>query len=273
MPRDHTEFEDALQVKPADLDLRILESFRGGAIKPAAAAEPVPAAAPVPEVAPVAPPAAVATPGPARAPEPVVDLEEEPEPADDDQAEDDDVIVTTAPAGPNGGAWTIPLVCLGLGIIAMALIIPAADENRRLVYERERLARDLGHIEKQIALNDEFLARLATDPGLAERLAQRQMKMVREGTSVLQLPGRSPAGPEVSPYELVTLPPPPPLPDYRPIGGQVSRWFHHPKVRLYLLGAGMLSLVLGVILGSARRRPEDDARESPTAPAAPAGAS
>lgn len=239
MPRDTTEFEDALQVKPADLERRIAESLLGRAV-PAAAT-------------PASPPAPVEPPAPAVMDSAVVgaagDLPSpETETAEDDPAESFSPVPT-----PNGGAWTIPLVCLGLGIIAMALIIPAADENRRLVYERERLARDLSHVEKQIALNDEFLARLATDPGLAERLAQRQMKMVREGTSVLELPGRAQVSPEVSPFELVTLPPPPPLPAYRPIGGQISQWFHHPKVRLYLLGAGMLALVLGVILGSARR--------------------
>src|SRR5262245_40818092 len=74
---------------------------------------------------------------------------------------------------PNGSAWTIPLLCLGMGIIAMALIVPAADENRRLVYEREKLSADLAQVQKQLAVNDEFLARLASDPGLAERLAQR----------------------------------------------------------------------------------------------------
>jgi hypothetical protein len=131
----------------------------------------------------------------------------------------------------------------------MAMIVPAADENRRLVWEREKLAADLAHIEKQITLNDEFLARLASDPGLSERLAQRQMNMVREGTSVLELPGRA-ASPEMSPFELVNLPPPPAMPEYKPIGGKVSQLFHHPKARLYLLGAGMLAMVLGVILGS-----------------------
>jgi len=152
---------------------------------------------------------------------------------------------------PNGGAWTIPLVCLGVGIIAMCLIVPAADENRRLVWEREKLAGDLAQIEKQIAINDEFLARLSSDPGLAERLAQRQMKMVREGTSVLELPGRV-RGPDISPFELITLPPPPPLPEYRPIGGKVSQVFLHPKLRLYMLGLGLIALVLGVILGSCK---------------------
>ncbi|MCS7034960.1 MAG: hypothetical protein NZ561_13360, partial [Phycisphaerae bacterium] len=87
-----------------------------------------------------------------------------------------------------------------------------------------------------------------------ERLAQRQMRMVREGTSVLELPGRS-ASPEVSPFELVTVAPPAAMPEYRPVGGRISALFHHPKIRLYLLGAGLLIMVLGVILGSQRPAP------------------
>src|SRR4051812_17754238 len=107
----------------------------------------------------------------------------------------------------SGGLATIPLLCLGIGLIACCILIPAADENRRLVYERQRLQNDLDQITRQIETNDEFLKRIADDPGLAERLAQRQMKMVRQGTSVLELKGASNEK-DMSPFELVTLPPP-----------------------------------------------------------------
>jgi hypothetical protein len=219
MPRDHTEFEDALQIKPADLDMRIFDSIRGGASSDHHSQideEPVDSDDAI-------------TPDLFAEPAPKPIIERDPPPR----------VISTKPV-PNGGAWTIPLVCLGIGIIAMSLIIPAAGENRRLVWEREKLAADLSHVEKQIAINDEFLARLASDPGLAERLAQRQMKMVREGTSVLELPGRSVGrGPDISPFELVTLPPPAAMAEYKPI---------------YLLGAGLLSLIVGVILGSTKDR-------------------
>src|SRR3954447_7987544 len=74
-----------------------------------------------------------------------------------------------------GGLWTIPLLCMGLAIIAACVIVPATDENRRLAYERERLKADLEQISRQIDVNDEFLKRIGDDPTLAERLAQRQM--------------------------------------------------------------------------------------------------
>ncbi|WP_428937085.1 hypothetical protein [Fontivita pretiosa] len=152
------------------------------------------------------------------------------------------------------GAWTIPLLCAGVAIIACCLLIPAADENRRLVYEREKLRLDLEQIHRQIAVNDEFLHRVADDPTLLERLAQRQMKLVREGTSVLELKGQADRRHDLSPFLLVTLPPPAELPPYKPIGGRFSQMCRQPRSRLLLMGAGMLLLAAGLVLGAAGRR-------------------
>src|SRR3954449_5992481 len=121
------------------------------------------------------------------------------------QDETNEDLATTS----SSGGWTIPLLCIGISLIACCLLIPAADENRRLVYEREKLKADIEQIHKQIEVNDEFLKRVADDPTLSERLAQRQMKMVRQGTSILELHGQAKTR-DMSPFELVTLPPPPP---------------------------------------------------------------
>ena len=147
-----------------------------------------------------------------------------------------------------GGLFTIPLLCLGIGLIACCLLIPAADENRHLMYERQRLRADLEQIQHQTAVNDEFLKRVADDASLSERLAQRQMKMVREGTSVLELKGQY-NGRDMSPFELVTLPPPAELPPYQPIGGQLSTLCRNPRSQLYLMGGGLLMMAAGLVLG------------------------
>src|SRR4051794_40039816 len=98
-----------------------------------------------------------------------------------------DPVQADAPTRAPSDGWTIPLVCVGLAVIACCVIVPQTEANRRLVYEREKLKLDLNQVNQQLDVNDEFLKRLADDPTLAERLAQRQMKMVREGTNVLEL--------------------------------------------------------------------------------------
>src|SRR5688572_4865173 len=145
--------------------------------------------------------------------------------------------------------WTIPLLCAGIAMLACCLLIPAADENRRLTWERERLKADLEQIQKQVRVNDAFLQRLMADPTLSERLARRQMRMVREGTSVLETKAAI-GKEELSPFLLVTLPPPAEMPEYRPAGGVLARMCGNPKTQLYATGAGPLMIACGLVLGS-----------------------
>jgi hypothetical protein len=169
---------------------------------------------------------------------------EEPTGADAIIPDPEDAEVAKAAAG--GGLWTIPLICAGIALIAACLIIPAADENHRLVYERERLKADLDQIHKQVDVNDEFLKRLNDDSRLLERLAQRQMKMVREGTSVLELKEQTKSR-GMSPYGLVNVPPPEPMPPYKPVGGRLSDICRNPRMNLYLTGGGLLMIAIGLV--------------------------
>jgi hypothetical protein len=159
---------------------------------------------------------------------------------------DGEAVEPSSPSG--GGLFTIPLIALGIGIIAMCLLIPAADENRRLAYERDKLQLDLEHLKHQAATNEAFLKNIANDPTLAERLARRQMKMVPQGTSVLELKSQKNEA-EMSPFVLTTVPPPEPLPPYRPVGGFLADACRHPKTQLYLIGAGMMMIACGVVMG------------------------
>ena len=161
--------------------------------------------------------------------------------------------------GGSGGAFTIPLICLGIGVIAMCLLIPAADEIRRLAYERDRLKADLEQLQKQVATNDSFLKRVATDPVLAERLARRQMKMVPEGTTVLDLKSlpQSTSAQDMSPFLLVTVPPPAPMPEYHPIGGVLANACRHPKTQLYLIGGSLMAIASGLVLSRSSKDAAD----------------
>ena len=149
--------------------------------------------------------------------------------------------------GGGGGGWTIVLVAIGLGLIACCVLIPQAEENRRLAHQRAQLRVGLEHLEKQVQRNDEFLRRLGSDPMLAERLAQRQMKFVRKGSGVLEVDGETD---EISsPFLLTTVPPPLPLPEYQPQVGALAKWCRDTQTRLYMIGGGLMLIALGLVMG------------------------
>lgn len=157
----------------------------------------------------------------------------------------------------SGGGWTLAVLCIGLSLIAACVLIPQADSNRRLVYEREKLRLDLEQIERQVAVNKDFLNKVDNDPQLAERLAQRQMKMIRKGTTILDLKDPNAvsshdaaAGAErMSPFLLVHVPPPPPLPAYQPVGGLLADLCRSPRSQLYVLAGGLFLVAAGLVLG------------------------
>ena len=111
----------------------------------------------------------------------------------------------------------------------------------------DMLEMDLESIQKQAAVNDEFLKKVGDDPTLAERLAQRQMKVVRAGSRVIRIGDSAPAG--MSPFQLVNVPRPTPLPPYRPVGGVLASLCYQPHSRLYLTGIALFMLAAGIVLG------------------------
>jgi hypothetical protein len=145
--------------------------------------------------------------------------------------------------------WTIMLISAGIGLIALCLLIPQSDENRLMAYECQKLKMDLEHLDKQVAVNQEFIDRLGHDPSLVERLAQRQMKFIRAGTKVLELEERTMAG-EESPFSLVSIAPPPRLPPPELRSGRMAELCRDPKVRLYVIGTGMMLIACGLVLGA-----------------------
>jgi len=148
------------------------------------------------------------------------------------------------------GAWTIPLLCAGLALIAACMIIPQTEANRQIVYEREKLRADLEHLQKQVSVNAEFLKKVEDDSTIAERLAQRQMKFIRQGTSILELTDEQ-ADKDLSPFILTNVPPPEPLGAYRPHGGHFAALCSQPRSQLYIIGAGLMLLAIGLVLGEA----------------------
>jgi len=161
-----------------------------------------------------------------------------------------------APPRRGGGVITIPLLCVGIAIIFCVCLLPLADDNHQLAWEREKLKADLKQLKEQGRVNGEFLTRVADDPTLAERLAQRQMKYIREGSSILTIKGQ--AKEEMSPFHLVSVPPPPPMPPYEPVGGALATLVRQPRAQLYLCGLALLLIAAGLVLGYVpKARPED----------------
>lgn len=161
------------------------------------------------------------------------------------------------PAGSRSDRLTFPLLCAGICLIACCVLIPQADANRRVAYESRQLRADLESLRKQADVFDQFLNHVADDPNLAERLAQRQLKYVRQGTKVLQLNGMGED--EISPFHLLTVTPPPAPAPYQPRGGFLAGLCYNPHSRIYVLGAGLIlvavALVFGAVPLTAPRRP------------------
>ena len=167
-----------------------------------------------------------------------------------------DSAASAAPPVRTAG-WSIAILCFGLGIIAACVIVPQTDANRRLAYERQKLRQDLQQIQKQVALNQEFLKMIETDPQLAERVARRQMRVVRQGETVLDIqPDSDPtasAADQMSPFQIIKVPPPPPMAPYRSVGGLLNDLCLNPHAQIYLLGGGLLLAAAGLILGDSSR--------------------
>jgi hypothetical protein len=160
--------------------------------------------------------------------------------------EDPEMLDSPAPQ-VTGASWTIPLLCAGIGLIACCIVIPQADANRRLAYEKMTLQADLQSVQKQVVVNDEFLKKVVDDPSLAERLAQRQLKRVRKGQHVLRLQEEKP---QMSPFQITNVAPPPPPPPYKPIGGVLATLCYDARTRLYLMGTAMAMIACGLVMGA-----------------------
>jgi hypothetical protein len=156
-------------------------------------------------------------------------------------------------AEPRGGGWTLPVLCAGIALAACCVLIPQADANHRLVYDRQMLTMDLQTVERQISVNQEFLKKVSEDPALAQRLAERQMKVIPEGTRVLELQHEA-DGSSMSPFQLVSVAPPPPLPPYRPVGGTIATLCYDSHTRLYVIAVSLLMMAMGLVLGATPER-------------------
>ena len=158
---------------------------------------------------------------------------------------------------PSSGAWyTIPMICIGLTLVACALIIGQVETNRQVAWQRNKLKSDLTYLQEQIRHNEESLKRIQTDPTMAEYLAQRQMNQVREGSAILDVPGL-PHQNDRNPFQLTTLPPPKTLAPYQPRGDLLTFLFADQQRALGAIGIGLMLVAAGLVLGGPDEAAED----------------
>lgn len=167
---------------------------------------------------------------------------------------------STSELPPSGGVWALPLLALGLGLVACCYLIPAADDTRRVMFERQRLEMELAGLKRQVALNAEFLDRIHGDRELALRLAARQRTQHEEGVGIISpaqaRPGAGGLGNfAMSPFALVAAEPATQPPASVPaVGGQLAALCRGSRARLVVLGIGMLACMIGLLGGGGRNR-------------------
>ena len=128
------------------------------------------------------------------------------------------------------------MLAIGLAIIACAIVIGQIESNRQMSWQKNKLQQDVEHLREQVRVNKDFVDRLNTDESLLERLAQRQMRLVREGSAALELTGQTN---EIrSPFTLVRVPPPSEVQPYQPASDPLTRMLGTPHRQVWAFGAG-----------------------------------
>ena len=155
-----------------------------------------------------------------------------------------------------GAWWTIPMICVGLAMVACALIIGQVEANRQVAWRRNKLKIDLEYLQEQVRQNEDSLKWMQTSPTMAERLAQRQMNQVRAGSVILQLPGL-PHQNDRNPFQLTTIPPPQPLAPYEPRGDLLTFLFADQRHALWAIGIGLMLVAAGLVLGGPNEPAQD----------------
>ncbi len=152
-------------------------------------------------------------------------------------------------SGNLSAVWTIPVLCLALGLIAVCVIVPQAEANKKLAVDREQLTRDLAYVEQQVSVNQAFIDCFNTDPDLTERLAQREMKRVRAGTEIISFTPQKPRRVQ-NPTDMLRVPRPDPVPPYVPPAGMLGTICTDDRKQLYAVALGLFVVAATLIVGS-----------------------
>lgn len=144
----------------------------------------------------------------------------------------------------------------GAALLAATVLLSASDDlaRSRLARDRAIVLRDL-HAER-LARHEAYLRALeASDPIVLEQLAATQLGAVPAGQIPLSsaIPVAMPASQSASVFAELE-PPPRPAPTRSATGSTLERWATGDQSRIWLIAAGGLLLLIGVLPASRPRR-------------------
>ncbi len=172
-----------------------------------------------------------------------------------------------------GSGWPDPgwlFLVAGIGAIASAVLIPAGealDEARyrrdvALTWEQERLDR--------LARHEAYLASVvAREPATVRQLKALQLNLYPDGLTPLAEFEVDPGLASASVFALLEPEPrtPPEPPRHREDRSRLASWATGERSRLWLLAAGGLGVLLGLMPAPSERRVAEGAKADATVPA------
>lgn len=145
-------------------------------------------------------------------------------------------------------AWLFLLS--GLALVAATALIPAAEDLADARWRRDRLLAMEDHALERLDRGERYLSALQR----GDEVVERTLAAVHRGEVA---PGRVRLAGQASPTlgsadVLATIePPPPPLPERPRVDSVLTRLATGSRARLWLIAAGMLCVMIGVLPPSA----------------------
>jgi hypothetical protein len=137
----------------------------------------------------------------------------------------------------------------GLGLLAAVILIPAIDDLAEVQLQRERALAIERHQDRRIHNYNHYLQALQREePSLILALAATQLNQIPANRSlILETPAGSGAAKATAAIFAALEPGPLTLPERQKPASRLQRWATNDRSRTWLIGAGALCLLLGLL--------------------------
>lgn len=161
-----------------------------------------------------------------------------------------------APLDEPGQPWIDPgwlFLIAGVAVIMATVLIPAAEDLAAARWQRDRALAVEAHRAARVERYAQYLEELQR-PGqaLVLSLAATQLNQIPHDRALL-VPASSTALTSASVFPALE-PPPPRLPERRRVDSVLARITTHERSRVWVLAAGVLCLLVGLVLPLGRAR-------------------